>query len=83
MSSDETEEFSFLRGSDRSADRTLDERRAFLPDLGRKRDLNLGTHRAHVDEQLAEHFAREQSALTLIRRVDRRGVGKHGDDAIS
>ncbi len=43
IASNKTEELSFLRRSDGPTDRALDERRTFIPDLGRKRDLDLGT----------------------------------------
>ena len=39
-----------------------------------------GRHRAHLDEQLALHVAREKPGGAVVDRVDRGGVGEDGDD---
>ena len=67
-------------GSDRAADRAFDISCALAAHLAGQRDLSLRRHRAHLDEQLALHVAREQALRAMIDRVDRGGIGDDGDD---
>ena len=48
--------------------------------FGAKSGLDLGRHRAHLDEQLALDVARQQAVRAGVDLVDRLAVGEDGDD---
>src|SRR5205085_9861934 len=79
---DEAEELAFLRGTDGAADGTFDQRRTARRDLRSERLLDLRTHGAHFDEELASDVTRQQPFSGVIRPVDRRRVGERGDDHV-
>ena len=79
----QSQQLALARRRGRTADRTFHQRCTFGADLRREINLHLRRHRAHLDEQLALHVARQQPGRPVIDGVDRRAVGEDGDDRVA
>ena len=75
----QAEQFALTRRRGRTANRAFDHRRVLGTHFRRKRERHLRRHRAHFDEQLAFHVARQKTVRPVVDRIDCGRVGQHGD----